>query len=86
MIFGDALRIERVGLLGRLLGHLDAGVGVELVGLRVEVLRLERRHDLLGGRVVARLGAEGISVPSTPGPPIWANSESVMPSPEIMTV
>src|SRR5271165_3219233 len=54
----DLLRIERLRLLRRLLHDLDGGVGVERVGFRIEVLRLELGDDVLRGRVVARIGTE----------------------------
>ena len=65
--FGDRLRVERIGFLGRLLDDLDAGVGVERVPLRIEALRLERRHRFLRIRVVARLGSEGHQRALDPG-------------------
>src|SRR6185437_15760652 len=57
--FGDLLRLDRLRLFRRLLDDLDRSVGIERVGLRVKVLRLELGDDLLGRRVLARVRAEG---------------------------
>ena len=83
---GDLVRIGRVGLLRRLLDDLHRGVGIERVALRLETLGLELGDGVLGRRLLRGSGPNDISVPSTPGPPIEANSVSVMPSPEIMIV
>jgi len=52
---GDFVRVDRVGLLRRLLDDLHCGVGIERVALRLETLRLELGDDVLGRRIVARL-------------------------------
>jgi len=56
--FRDFLRIERLHLLRCLFDDLDAGVGIERVGFRIEVLRLELGDDVLRRRIVARVGSE----------------------------
>src|SRR5262245_36145156 len=53
------LRIERSCRLRCLLDDLNGGVAIERVGLRLEILGAEFRHDVLGLRPLARIRPEG---------------------------
>jgi hypothetical protein len=66
---------------------LHGGVRLEGVALGIEPpLALNEATASLALGLLRGSGPKVISVPSTPGPPIAANSLSVMPSPEIMMV
>src|SRR5690606_29349436 len=57
---GDFLRIVRTGCRGGLRYDLRRGVGIERIGLRLEAGRTELLDHFLGGRIVARIGTEGV--------------------------
>src|SRR5262249_61663670 len=52
------LRIERFCRLGCLPDDLDGGITVECIGLRLEILCAEFRHDVFSLRPLARIGPE----------------------------
>src|SRR6266699_4153005 len=56
--FHDLLRVGGLGLRRGVRPDLNGGIGVERVALGVYVLGLELLDDRLGGRLVARIGAE----------------------------